>query len=187
MVLVLVLVLGRFPHALHHLQLLQNEQFRDALKNTATAQWLSEKQFDHWRTWYVSSRLPLSRHLFRQPGTHAAVEFAGERDRWRLTTWRVPVLERVTPLLVDHKRKRRKLYLVEDLLRVYDIQLRLMCMISVTLRQANHSKLMLQYGALMTTISEAPSLRPARSHTSRIGDEQPEQRVWVYRSYTPEW
>ncbi|KAF8332629.1 SOH1-domain-containing protein [Cantharellus anzutake] len=40
-----------YPHALHHLQLLQNEKFREALKNSDTAQWLSEKQFDHWRTW----------------------------------------------------------------------------------------------------------------------------------------
>ncbi|KAF9512169.1 hypothetical protein BS47DRAFT_1486428 [Hydnum rufescens UP504] len=40
-----------YPHALHHLSLLQNPGFREALKNTATAQWLSEKQFDHWRTW----------------------------------------------------------------------------------------------------------------------------------------
>jgi len=40
-----------YPHALHHLQLLQNEKFREALKSSDTAQWLSEKQFDHWRTW----------------------------------------------------------------------------------------------------------------------------------------
>jgi len=40
-----------YPHALHHLQLLQNENFREALKNGDTAQWLSEKQFDHWKTW----------------------------------------------------------------------------------------------------------------------------------------
>jgi len=40
-----------YPHALHHLDLLQNQEFRDALKIGDTAPWLHQKQFDHWRTW----------------------------------------------------------------------------------------------------------------------------------------
>jgi len=40
-----------YPHALHHLQLLQNPKFRADLKADEVLQLLVEKQFDHWRTW----------------------------------------------------------------------------------------------------------------------------------------
>ncbi|KIY71103.1 SOH1-domain-containing protein [Cylindrobasidium torrendii FP15055 ss-10] len=43
-----------YPQALHHLELLQQESFRDSLKKD---QWLTEilqqKQYEHWRTWYA--------------------------------------------------------------------------------------------------------------------------------------
>ena len=42
-----------YPHALHHLQLLQNPRFRADLKAEEVLQLLVEKQFDHWRTWYA--------------------------------------------------------------------------------------------------------------------------------------
>ncbi|EAU91557.1 SOH1 family protein [Coprinopsis cinerea okayama7 len=41
-----------YPHALHHLELLQNAQFRAALKKDEFLRdYLQQKQFDHWRTW----------------------------------------------------------------------------------------------------------------------------------------
>jgi len=44
-------MLFSYPHALHHLQLLQNPKFRADLKAEEVLQLLVEKQFDHWRTW----------------------------------------------------------------------------------------------------------------------------------------
>ncbi|KAF8633645.1 hypothetical protein AX15_001331 [Amanita polypyramis BW_CC] len=41
-----------YPHALHHLELLQHAQFRARLKNDEFfREYLHQKQFDHWRTW----------------------------------------------------------------------------------------------------------------------------------------
>ncbi|TFK74542.1 SOH1-domain-containing protein [Pluteus cervinus] len=41
-----------YPHALHHLDLLQHPQFRTQLKKDETfREYLHQKQFDHWRTW----------------------------------------------------------------------------------------------------------------------------------------
>ncbi|KAG2015855.1 SOH1 family protein, variant 2 [Coprinopsis cinerea AmutBmut pab1-1] len=46
-----------YPHALHHLELLQNAQFRAALKKDEFLRdYLQQKQFDHWRTWCVAYR-----------------------------------------------------------------------------------------------------------------------------------
>ena len=41
-----------YPHALHHLELLQHAQFRAMLKKDEyMREYLNQKQFDHWRTW----------------------------------------------------------------------------------------------------------------------------------------
>ncbi|KAF8637944.1 hypothetical protein AX16_010577 [Volvariella volvacea WC 439] len=41
-----------YPHALHHLDLLQHAQFRALLKKDEMfREYLNQKQFDHWRTW----------------------------------------------------------------------------------------------------------------------------------------
>ncbi|KAG5638796.1 hypothetical protein H0H81_010025 [Sphagnurus paluster] len=41
-----------YPHALHHLDLLQHAQFRAEMKkNEYLREYLHQKQFDHWRTW----------------------------------------------------------------------------------------------------------------------------------------
>ncbi|KAF5386140.1 hypothetical protein D9615_002345 [Tricholomella constricta] len=41
-----------YPHALHHLDLLQHTQFRSEMKkNEFLREYLHQKQFDHWRTW----------------------------------------------------------------------------------------------------------------------------------------
>ncbi|KAM6502444.1 Mediator complex, subunit Med31 [Amanita muscaria] len=41
-----------YPHALHHLELLQHPQFRARLKkDDAFREYLHHKQFEHWRTW----------------------------------------------------------------------------------------------------------------------------------------
>lgn len=43
-----------YPHALHHLELLQHAQFRaDMKKDEFFREYLHQKQFDHWRTWLV--------------------------------------------------------------------------------------------------------------------------------------
>jgi len=39
-----------YPHALHHLELLQHPQFRTEMKKDGWLD-LNQKQFDHWRTW----------------------------------------------------------------------------------------------------------------------------------------
>ena len=44
----------RYPHALHHLELLQHAQFREDIGNDQWREYLNQKQFDHWRTWYAS-------------------------------------------------------------------------------------------------------------------------------------
>ena len=41
----------RYPHALHHLDLLQVEQFRKDIGKDGWRDYLNQKQFDHWRTW----------------------------------------------------------------------------------------------------------------------------------------
>ncbi|PVF94118.1 SOH1-domain-containing protein [Serendipita vermifera] len=59
---------GRFivyPHALHHLALLQQPSFREALKDPELRMRLEREQYLHWRTWRVAeqiSSLPTS-HL----------------------------------------------------------------------------------------------------------------------------
>ncbi|KAF9047362.1 mediator complex, subunit Med31 [Panaeolus papilionaceus] len=41
-----------YPHALHHLELLQHAQFRSMMKKDEfLREYLHQKQFDHWRTW----------------------------------------------------------------------------------------------------------------------------------------
>lgn len=42
-----------YPHALHHLELLQHAQFRSEMKKDEWREYLNQKQFDHWRTWLV--------------------------------------------------------------------------------------------------------------------------------------
>jgi len=42
-----------YPHALHHLELLQHSQFRAEMKQDGWRDYLNRKQFDHWRTWSV--------------------------------------------------------------------------------------------------------------------------------------
>ncbi|KAG7090948.1 hypothetical protein E1B28_010018 [Marasmius oreades] len=41
-----------YPHALHHLELLQHPEFRAVMKRDESfREYLHQKQFDHWRTW----------------------------------------------------------------------------------------------------------------------------------------
>ncbi|KAH7925929.1 SOH1-domain-containing protein, partial [Leucogyrophana mollusca] len=40
-----------YPHALHHLELLQHARFRAEIKKDEWREYLNQKQFDHWRTW----------------------------------------------------------------------------------------------------------------------------------------
>ncbi|KIP08494.1 hypothetical protein PHLGIDRAFT_88146 [Phlebiopsis gigantea 11061_1 CR5-6] len=40
-----------YPHALHHLELLQHAQFREEIAKDEWREFLNQKQFDHWRTW----------------------------------------------------------------------------------------------------------------------------------------
>ncbi|KAI0645486.1 mediator complex, subunit Med31, partial [Trametes meyenii] len=40
-----------YPHALHHLELLQHAQFRAEIGKDEWREYLNQKQFDHWRTW----------------------------------------------------------------------------------------------------------------------------------------
>ncbi|EGN99597.1 hypothetical protein SERLA73DRAFT_106218 [Serpula lacrymans var. lacrymans S7.3] len=40
-----------YPHALHHLELLQHARFRSEMKKDEWREYLNQKQFDHWRTW----------------------------------------------------------------------------------------------------------------------------------------
>ncbi|TFK44490.1 SOH1-domain-containing protein [Crucibulum laeve] len=52
-----------YPHALHHLELLQHAQFRtDMKKDEFFREFLHQKQFDHWRTWrepsYINGLVP---------------------------------------------------------------------------------------------------------------------------------
>lgn len=41
----------RYPHALHHLELLQHAEFRTEIGKDEWREYLNQKQFDHWRTW----------------------------------------------------------------------------------------------------------------------------------------
>ncbi|KAI0082047.1 SOH1-domain-containing protein [Panus rudis PR-1116 ss-1] len=41
-----------YPHALHHLELLQHAKFRAEIAKDEWREYLNQKQFDHWRTWY---------------------------------------------------------------------------------------------------------------------------------------
>ncbi|EIN12089.1 SOH1-domain-containing protein [Punctularia strigosozonata HHB-11173 SS5] len=40
-----------YPHALHHLELLQHARFRNEIGKDEWREYLNQKQFDHWRTW----------------------------------------------------------------------------------------------------------------------------------------
>ncbi|TCD66708.1 suppressor of hpr1 [Steccherinum ochraceum] len=40
-----------YPHALHHLELLQHAQFRTDIGKDEWREYLNQKQYDHWRTW----------------------------------------------------------------------------------------------------------------------------------------
>ncbi|KAK7685202.1 hypothetical protein QCA50_011565 [Cerrena zonata] len=40
-----------YPHALHHLELLQHAKFRTEIAKDEWREALNQKQFDHWRTW----------------------------------------------------------------------------------------------------------------------------------------
>ncbi|KAI9507992.1 SOH1-domain-containing protein [Russula earlei] len=42
-----------YPHALHHLELLQHAEFRSEIMKDEWRESLNQKQFDHWRTWCV--------------------------------------------------------------------------------------------------------------------------------------
>jgi mediator of RNA polymerase II transcription subunit 31 len=44
-----------YPHALHHLELLQHAEFRLEIMKDEWRERLNQKQFDHWRSWYVHS------------------------------------------------------------------------------------------------------------------------------------
>ncbi|KDR75308.1 hypothetical protein GALMADRAFT_226969 [Galerina marginata CBS 339.88] len=47
-----------YPHALHHLELLQHAQFRSQMKKDEfLREYLHQKQFDHWRTWREPSAI----------------------------------------------------------------------------------------------------------------------------------
>jgi mediator of RNA polymerase II transcription subunit 31 len=43
-----------YPHALHHLELLQHAEFRSEIMKDEWRECLNQKQFDHWRSWYVT-------------------------------------------------------------------------------------------------------------------------------------
>ena len=46
-----------YPQALHHLDLLQNEKFREEIGKDEWRELLNQKQYDHWRTWCVLYQL----------------------------------------------------------------------------------------------------------------------------------
>ena len=48
-----------YPHALHHLELLQHAEFRSDIMKDEWRECLNQKQFDHWRTWSVPPTSPL--------------------------------------------------------------------------------------------------------------------------------
>lgn len=59
---------GRFivyPHALHHLALLQQPSFREALKDPELRMRLEREQYEHWRTWRTVERniVPINGHI----------------------------------------------------------------------------------------------------------------------------
>ncbi|KAI0930643.1 hypothetical protein AcW1_003612 [Taiwanofungus camphoratus] len=45
-----------YPHALHHLELLQHAQFRAEIGKDEWREYMNQKQFDHWRTWREQNR-----------------------------------------------------------------------------------------------------------------------------------
>jgi mediator of RNA polymerase II transcription subunit 31 len=70
-----------YPHALHHLELLQHAEFRSEIMKDEWRECLNQKQFDHWRAWYVPSSTQVStyRMLFpagesRAISTHLLME-----------------------------------------------------------------------------------------------------------------
>ncbi|OCH92507.1 SOH1-domain-containing protein [Obba rivulosa] len=50
-----------YPHALHHLELLQNPQFRTEIGKDEWREFLNQKQFDHWRTWRDPSKIVVAK------------------------------------------------------------------------------------------------------------------------------
>ncbi|TBU31731.1 SOH1-domain-containing protein [Dichomitus squalens] len=49
-----------YPHALHHLELLQHPEFRTEIGKDEWREYLNQKQFDHWRTWRDPSRISIA-------------------------------------------------------------------------------------------------------------------------------
>jgi mediator of RNA polymerase II transcription subunit 31 len=43
-------IISSYPHALHHLELLQHAQFRADMRKDEFRDLIHQKQFDHWRT-----------------------------------------------------------------------------------------------------------------------------------------
>jgi mediator of RNA polymerase II transcription subunit 31 len=64
-----------YPHALHHLELLQHVEFRSEIMKDEWRESLNQKQFDHWRTWYVPSdiRVTLNTDCLIPPGESRAI------------------------------------------------------------------------------------------------------------------
>ncbi|GAW05545.1 SOH1-domain-containing protein [Lentinula edodes] len=53
-----------YPHALHHLELLQHAQFRTAMKKDEMfREYLNQQQFEHWRTWKDPAKLNANSEL----------------------------------------------------------------------------------------------------------------------------
>jgi mediator of RNA polymerase II transcription subunit 31 len=51
-----------YPHALHHLELLQHAEFRSEIMKDEWRERLNQKQFDHWRSWYVPSSIQVTEY-----------------------------------------------------------------------------------------------------------------------------
>ncbi len=49
----MLIITSSYPHALHHLDLLQNAQFRAEIGKDEWREYLNQKQYDHWRTWFA--------------------------------------------------------------------------------------------------------------------------------------
>jgi len=59
-----------YPHALHHLELLQHSEFRSEIMKDEWRERLNQKQFDHWRTWREPRHLnPLAEGNEEQDGS----------------------------------------------------------------------------------------------------------------------
>ncbi|KAI9572347.1 SOH1-domain-containing protein [Boletus coccyginus] len=63
-----------YPHALHHLELLQHARFRSEIKKDKWREYLNQQQFDHWRTWrnYPTASIPPEGPHAQEPEKHVA-------------------------------------------------------------------------------------------------------------------